>query len=115
MYLVCMSVHCEWYKLKDVLGLYVCLLCPTLSIFFSVSWGDTVQLVGGFNLGSGTNATLNCAAGTCVHVFVSVFAGLCIIINNRDFYKDPERADAKQMISREGTDVDRGTVLYLTV
>ena len=113
MYLVCMSVHCEWYKQKDVLGLYVCLLCPTLFIFYSVSWGDTVQQVGGLNLG--TNAILNCTASTCVHVFVSVFAGLCIIINNRDFYKDPSRADAKQMISREGTDVDRGTVLYLAV
>ena len=39
---------------------------------------------------------------------VSVFLGICIIINNKDFEKDPNRADAKQMKSREGTDVDKG-------
>ncbi|XP_076464600.1 uncharacterized protein LOC143296434 isoform X2 [Babylonia areolata] len=33
--------------------------------------------------------------------------GLCIIINNRDFYKDPAKMEARQMISREGTNVDR--------
>lgn len=33
--------------------------------------------------------------------------GICLIINNRDFYRDPMRPEAKQMINREGTDVDR--------
>lgn len=33
--------------------------------------------------------------------------GICVIINNRDFYKDQRRPEAKLMISREGTDVDR--------
>ncbi|KAK7507485.1 hypothetical protein BaRGS_00001420 [Batillaria attramentaria] len=34
--------------------------------------------------------------------------GICVIINNRDFYKDQRFPEAKLMISREGTDVDRG-------
>lgn len=33
--------------------------------------------------------------------------GHCLIINNRDFYKDERNPAAKLMISREGTDVDR--------
>ncbi|KAK7113275.1 uncharacterized protein [Littorina saxatilis] len=33
--------------------------------------------------------------------------GLCLIINNRDFYQDRNFREAKKMINREGTDVDR--------
>ncbi|KAL8603876.1 hypothetical protein ACOMHN_049694 [Nucella lapillus] len=33
--------------------------------------------------------------------------GICLIINNRDFYKDPHKMEAKEMVSREGTNVDR--------
>jgi hypothetical protein len=41
-----------------------------------------------------------------------VFSGFCLIINNREFYKDSSRRDAKQMINREGTDVDKGKSLF---
>ncbi|XP_041374913.1 uncharacterized protein LOC121387773 [Gigantopelta aegis] len=32
--------------------------------------------------------------------------GICLIINNRDFYQDPNDSHSKAMPSREGTDVD---------
>ncbi|KAK7480898.1 hypothetical protein BaRGS_00027899 [Batillaria attramentaria] len=34
--------------------------------------------------------------------------GICLIVNNRDFYKDPRNTTAVMLTRRQGTDVDRG-------
>lgn len=39
---------------------------------------------------------------------VMTFSGICIIINNEVFYKDPEDRGAREMPNREGTQVDAG-------
>lgn len=49
----------------------------------------------------------------CLTKIFLIFSGVCLIINNRYFTKDPEDENAKLMPEREGTDSDRGIyILY---
>ena len=43
--------------------------------------------------------------------FKSLFAGICVIINNRDFYQIMDDQKSKSLPTREGTEIDCGRLL----
>ena len=44
--------------------------------------------------------------------FKSMFSGICVIINNRDFYQIMGDQKSKSLPTREGTEIDCGTLFF---